>query len=485
MKPWDLAILGGGTAGMVAAIGAAGTGARVLLVEQDRLGGDCLYTGCVPSKSLIAAAQRVRDARTADEFGVRIGDIQVDFPAVMAHVHDVIAQIEPKDSPDRLRAEGVEVVIGRGQFTGPDQLDVDGQSHRFRHALVATGSEPTIPAVPGLPEADPLTSDSIWNLTELPERLLVMGAGRVGCELGQAFQRLGSQVTMACVDDRALHMEPPMVSRLIGRRLLDEGIDLRLSTTFEHVDGDTGKALLATDGVTDTVPFDRILVATGRRARTAGIGLDTTGVELDGAGNVVVDEYLRTTAKRIWAAGDLTGRMPFTHIAGAEGSTVVMNALFGLRRKMRYDRLPWVLFTDPEVARIGLSFAEAHDRYGHNAGERIFHLDELDRALTARKTEGFAQLVTGPRGRIVGATIVGERAGESIAEVAAWMANRGSITRFSQTVHAYPTFSEAPFWAAMEDIRRRLRTPGVRAVTKSVLGLGRLLDRKDDERPSS
>lgn len=486
----DLLVIGGGTAGLVAAVGAAGQGARTVLVERERTGGDCLWTGCVPSKALLTAAEAAHTARSSQHLGVRVdGEVRVDLATVLAHVRAAQTAIAPHDSPERLRREGVEVVSGSARFVAPDAVDIDGRRLGFRAAVVATGSEPVVPDLPGLAAADPLTSDTVWDLTELPARLVVLGGGAIGCELGQAFARLGSQVTLVEVADDLLPREEPAARAVLAARLRAEGIDVRTSTRavavepgpdgpvlrVEVVDaGRGGEARPAGFGEarTATVPFDRILVAVGRRPRTAGLGLDVADIAVDARGAVQVDDRLRTTNRRVWAAGDVTLRLPFTHVAAAHGATIVQNALFGLRRRVDHERLPWVTFTDPEVARVGLTEAEARERFGDGIRVRTAHHDDLDRAVTAGRTEGFATLVGDPKGRIVGATVVGPRAGEVIAEVVAWMAGGATIGRITRTTHAYPTWTEDLTAASLAELRTGLAK--LAPVTRTLLAVRRL-----------
>ena len=469
---WDLAVVGGGTAGLTAAISAARVGTRVLLVERARTGGDCLWTGCVPSKALLAAAERAHLARNADHLGIHVGDVQVDFAAVMAHVHRAIAQIEPHDSPERLEREGVVVRHGQARFVGLGRLEIDGHPERFRRAMVATGSRPLVPDLPGLRAADPLTSDTVWELRELPSRLVVLGGGAIGVELGQAFARLGSEVTVVELADQLLPREEPDAAEALTGALRAEGLDVRTSTRATAVRG----GRLEVDGPSghEALPFDRLLVAVGRTPSTDGLGLDHLGVEVDGRGAIIVDERMRTTASRVFAGGDVTLRLPFTHVAAAHGAVVAQNAVLGLRARVDHDRIPWVTFTSPEIARIGLTVAEARARWP-SAVVRTARHDELDRAIAAADTGGFATLVGDRRGRIVGATVVGPRAGETIGEVAAWMSNGARVGRIVRTSHAYPTWSEDLVAASLDDVSETIQR--LRPVTRLWIRLRRLARR--------
>jgi pyruvate/2-oxoglutarate dehydrogenase complex dihydrolipoamide dehydrogenase (E3) component len=473
---YDLVVLGGGTAGLTAAVGAAQQGARTLLVERDRMGGDCLWTGCVPSKALLTVAEHAHAARSAAALGVLTGEVAVDFATAMAHVKQAIATIAPHDSPDRLRGEGVEVVHGVGRFIASDRLEVDGRVVRFRHAMIATGASPLLPPIPGLREADPLTSDTLWDLTELPRRLVVLGGGPIGAELGQAFARLGSQVTVVEMAGGLLPREEPVARELVAASLAADGVDVRVRTTAVRIEpaGSGGRRLVVEHGGQEqTLLFDELLVALGRRPNVTDLGLGEAGVGLDGRGAVAVDGRLRTSNPRIYAGGDVTMLLPFTHTASAHGATVVQNALFGLRRSVDHDRIPWVTFTSPEVARVGLSEEEARGRFGEGVRVRTASHVHLDRAVASGETGGFATLVGDPKGRIVGATVVGPRAGETIGEVVAWMAGGAKLSTIVRSTHAYPTWNEDLTAASLEDLQASLAR--VRPLTRALLWLRRLL----------
>jgi pyruvate/2-oxoglutarate dehydrogenase complex dihydrolipoamide dehydrogenase (E3) component len=476
---YDLVVLGGGTAGLVSSVIAASVGARVALVERDRTGGDCLWTGCVPSKSLIASARLAEQMRTAGKLGLAGVEPEIELGRVMDRAREAIATIEPHDSPERLRDEGVEVIAGEGRFEDAHTLAVGDRRLRFRVAIVATGSQPALPPVPGLESAAVSTTDTIWELRELPSRLVVLGGGPIGCELGQAFGRLGSDVVMVELTDRLLGKEEPEASALIAERLGGEGVEVRLRTQAAEVRngaGDRAEIVLEGPSGRGATAFDRILVATGRRPRTADLGLEAAGVEVDRSGAVVVDERLRTTAAGIYAAGDVTGRLPVTHVAAHHARVASVNALFGGRRTVE-ETIPWVTFTDPEVARVGLSGAQARERWGAEAQVARSEYSSLDRAITDARAYGFALLVADPRGRLVGATVAAPGGGEAIAELAARVRNREKIDSVSTTVHAYPTLAEGPARAADEHLRRRYSSRGYRVLARSVLGARRLFAR--------
>ena len=474
MKDYDLVVLGGGTGGLVASVIAAGIGARVALVERERTGGDCLWTGCVPSKSLIAAATLAHRMRRADRVGLAPVEPAIDFARVMDHVHGAIAHIEPEDSPARLRAEGVEVIEGDGRFTGHRTIEAGGRGLRFRAAIIATGSEPSLPPVKGLEGEDVLTTETLWSLRVLPGRLVVLGGGSIGCELGQAFARLGARVTVIEAGDRLLDKEEPEASALIAQRLADDGVDVRLRT--KAVEMRDGRLIVDGPDGAATLDLDKVLVATGRRPRTRALGLDRAGVELDARGAVAVDERLRTTAPGIFAVGDVTGLQPFTHVAAHHARVATVNALFGTRRTVD-ETIPWVTFTDPEVAHVGLTEAQARGRWGDRAITARSEYEALDRAVTAGETEGFVLLVGDPRGRLTGATVVGAGAGDVIAELTARVAHADKIDALSTTVHAYPTLGEGPARAADDHLRRRYAQRRYRLPAQLLFAAGRLVDR--------
>ncbi|GAA0207256.1 FAD-dependent oxidoreductase [Cytobacillus oceanisediminis] len=454
--PWDLLVLGGGTAGIVAAKTAARLGEDVLLVERHRTGGDCLWTGCVPSKALLSRAHRP-DATT------------LDFTTVMSEVHDAIATIEPVDSPQSLRDAGVVVVHGEGTFTGPASLEIGGEHVTFRHAVLATGSSPLVPDVPGLDQVQVVTSDSVWSLTIRPERLLVVGGGNIGCELGQAFARLGTEVTVIEAGPRILAREDADAAAVLHSALGADGIDVRTGVSLDRME--SSEAVLS-DG--SRIPVTTVLLAVGRRPGTAGIGLDRAGVEVDDGGHVVLDPRLRTTNHRIWAAGDLTGHPALTHVAGVHGSQAATNAVLGLRRAVDLATIPRVTYTQPEVAAFGMGA----DRVGIDGViERTVHHDEVDRAVAEDRTEGFSRLVLDRKGRVVGATIVGPRAGESLAEVVL-AARHGLRARdLAASTHAYPTYGDGVWNASLAQLREDLTGPWARRAVRLLRALRRLFRR--------
>ena len=466
-EPWDLLVVGGGTAGIVGAKTAARLGARVLLVERDRTGGDCLWTGCVPSKALLAAADVAATARRGHRLGVRVAEVTVDFSEVMEHVRAAIDHIAPVDSVAALEQAGVSVRTATARLTGPQSAEVDGSPVHFRQALIATGAAPALPAIPGLRDVDHLTSETVWGLTELPPELTLLGGGTIGCELGQAFARLGSRVTLVEGADRILPREDPRAAAEVHRALSEDGVRLHTGAGVSRVEPQGGGAgvLHLEDG--RQVPFSCLLVAVGRTPRTRDLGLAAAGVGVDDRGFVVVDDLLRTTQPHIWAAGDLTGHPQFTHTAGVHASLAASNAVLGLRRKVDLTAVPRVTFTDPEVAAVGL------DTGTPAAGLRALDLPHthVDRAVAEGALTGFTRLVVDRGGHLLGATVVGPRAGETLGELTVAI-TRGLTTRdLAGVTHAYPTYNDGPWNAAISDVQSQLDRPATR---RALGALGRV-----------
>lgn len=444
---WDLVVIGAGSAGLVAARTAAALGARTLLIEAHRWGGECLHTGCVPSKALIAAAHAAHAARTAERLGVRVPGVEVDFPAVMAHVHAAIATIAPVDSPETLASRGVHVLHGRARFTAPREIAVDGTRIGFRDAVIATGSRPVVADIPGA--QDVLTNETFWQLDAQPERLLVHGGGAIGCEIAQAMARLGTSVTLVHRGARLLPKEDPAASALVRGALEADGVDVRLDTQIDRVEDD--RTAVLSDG--SRVGFDRMLAALGRTVDVSDLGLDAAEVALDDRGDVTVDAAMRTSNPAIRAAGDVTGLPRFTHTAGMFGSVAATNAVLGLSRRVDLDVVPRVTFTSPEVGAVGVAPGDAR-RLGLTV---IVHEDhDVDRAVADGETAGRTALVVDRRGRLKGASIVGPRAGEVLGELTTAVKAGLTVRDLAGTTHAYPTYADGAWNAAIRSAQEGL-----------------------------
>ena len=448
----NLIVIGAGSAGLVAAYIAAAVNARVTLIEKHRMGGDCLNTGCVPSKALIKSARVAALIRRAGEFGIKSAAPEVDFRAVMGRVRAVIDQIAPHDSVERYKGLGVECIQGEARITSPWTVAVNGRTLSARSLIIATGARPFIPPIPGLSEIDYLSSDNLWQLNALPERLLVLGGGPIGCELAQAFQRLGSRVTQVEREARLLAREDPEIARLIQRRFAEEGVDIRAGHRARELIQKDGRQRLICEhaGQTVEIEFDRILCAVGRAPNSAGFGLEELGVKLNPDRTIRVNEKLQTSIPNIYACGDVAGPYQFTHTAAHQAWYAAVNALFGRfkRFKADYTVIPWATFTDPEVARVGLNEQDAR-RQGIRYEVTHYDLEELDRAITEGEARGVVKVLTAPgRDKILGATLVGEHAGELITEYISAMRQGFGMNKILGTIHIYPTLSEANKFAA-------------------------------------
>lgn len=433
---YNLVVIGGGTAGLIASLGAAGMGAKVALIEDHMMGGDCLNWGCVPSKALIRSARAAHDARTSERFGVSVGEVSVDFGRVMERMRELRTEIAHHDSFERVQRDGVDVYRGRGRFTGPDTVEVAGTTLRFAKAVIATGARAWLPPIPGIDAVGALTNETVFQLTELPARLLVVGAGPIGCELAQTFGRFGSAVTLVDREDRVLPRDDPDASAIVGAQLESEGLRMVLGSgvdAFEVVDG-VKRARIGGE----VVEFDAVLVSVGRRANTSDLGLEAAGVVTE-RGRLQLDPQLRTTNRRIFAAGDVAGLWQFTHAADWMARTVLRNALFFGRKQAASLVIPWATYTEPEVAHVGVSHEEAT---AQGLDCTRVELGDVDRSKLEGDRAGFAKVYTDARGRVRGATIVAKHAGEHIAEVSQAMASGGKMGQLAHTIRPYPTQSE-------------------------------------------
>jgi pyruvate/2-oxoglutarate dehydrogenase complex dihydrolipoamide dehydrogenase (E3) component/uncharacterized membrane protein YdjX (TVP38/TMEM64 family) len=444
----NLVVIGAGSAGLVSAYIAAAVRAKVTLVEKHRMGGDCLNTGCVPSKALIRTAKVLSLARRGESFGLKKTDIEFDFADVMERVQRVVKTVEPHDSAERYRSLGVEVLQGEAKITSPWSVEVDGKPLTTRAIVIAAGARPFVPPIPGIEGIEVLTSDTLWDLRKLPRRLLVLGGGPIGCELAQAFARFGSQVTQVEMLPRLLSREDPEVSEMVRKRFVEEGVDVRVGHVALKVENRT--LVCQHEGREVRVEFDQLLCAVGRVANTAGYGLEELGIPLTRARTIETNEYLQTIYPNIYACGDVAGPYQFTHTAAHQAWYAAVNALFGRLRKFRadYSVIPWATFTDPEVARVGLNETEAKER-GVAYEVTTYGIDDLDRAIADEAAHGMVKVLTAPgKDRILGATIVGEHAGDLIVEFIAAMKHGIGLNKILGTIHIYPTLAEANKYAA-------------------------------------
>ncbi|WP_177421130.1 FAD-dependent oxidoreductase [endosymbiont of Lamellibrachia barhami] len=448
----NLVVIGAGSAGLVSAYIAAAVKSKVSLIEKHKMGGDCLNTGCVPSKALIRSSRILAQSRRAQEWGFDAIDVKYDFAQIMERVQKVVGEVEPHDSVERYSELGVDVIQGEAKITSPYVVEVDGREITTRGIVIATGARPFVPPIPGLDQIDYLTSDNLWQLRELPQRLLVLGGGPIGCELSQAFARFGSQVTMVEMAPRLMIREDEDVAALVTERFLAEGINVlagHRATEFKVVDGEK-RLLCDHDGETVEVAFDQVLVAVGRRPNTQGFGLEALDIPLNPNGTIETNEYLQTRIPTVYACGDVAGPYQFTHTAAHQAWYVAVNSLFGSFKKFKvdYSVIPFATFTDPEVGRVGLNEQEAKQQ-GIDYEVSRFDLSELDRAIAEGEAHGMVKVLTVPgKDKILGATIVGENAGELIGEFTAAMRHGFGLNKILGTIHIYPTLFEANKYVA-------------------------------------
>ena len=453
----NLVVIGAGAGGLVTAYIAAAVKAKVTLIEGHKMGGDCLNYGCVPSKALIRSAKAMQQVRQAHTLGIRGAQGEVDFASVMRRIHEVIETIAPHDSVERYTALGVEVLQGQARITSPWTVAIrlpDGseQTLSTRHMVIATGASPTVPPIPGLQEASFLTSDTLWSLKDLPQRLLVLGGGPAGCELAQSFARLGSAVTQVEMAPRLLMREDPEVSELVAAGLRADGVNVLTEHQAVRVEVVAGEKRLIVKHGQEELPiaFDQLLCAVGRSPRVTGFGLEALGMALSPQKTIQTNAFLQTTYPNIYAVGDVAGPYQLTHMAAHQAWYAAVNALFGRfkRFKANYSAVPWTIFTDPEVARVGLSETEARAQ-GVAYELTRYDISDLDRAIADGTAHGFVKVLTVPgKDKILGVTIVGEHAGELLAEYVLAMTHGLGLNKILGTIHSYPTLTEANKFAA-------------------------------------
>ncbi len=488
----NLVVIGAGSAGLVSAYIAAAVKAKVTLIEKHRMGGDCLNTGCVPSKALIRSARILAQASRAHEYGFRSITAEFDFAEVMQRVRRVVAEVEPHDSVERYTALGVDCVQGEAKIVSPWEVEValaDGGTRRIttRSIIIAAGAQPFVPPIPGIDQVECLTSDTVWNLRELPGRMLVLGGGPIGCELAQCFARFGSKVSQVEMAPRLMVREDPDVSAQVMERFRAEGVDVLVGHKALRFAVEAGEKVLYADndGREVRIPFDALLCAVGRVANTTGYGLEELGIPVTKGRTVEVNEYMQTRYPNIYACGDVAGPYQFTHTAAHTAWYAAVNALFGAFRRFRADFsvIPWATFTEPEVARVGLNETEAKEKaVAYEA--TVYCLDELDRAIADGEAHGFVKVLTVPGSdRILGATIVGENAGELIIEFIAAMRHGIGLNKVLGTIHIYPTLVEANKYAAGGWKRAQVTTgqmdflEAFQAWGRGAAGLGSVLGR--------
>jgi pyruvate/2-oxoglutarate dehydrogenase complex dihydrolipoamide dehydrogenase (E3) component/uncharacterized membrane protein YdjX (TVP38/TMEM64 family) len=452
----NLVVIGAGSAGLVAAYIGAALKAKVTLIERHKMGGDCLNTGCVPSKALLRSAKLAAQMRRAGEWGIEPVEPRIDFAKVMERVQRVIREIEPHDSVERYSGLGVECIEGEAKMTSPWTVEVrtatGTQTLSTRSIVIAAGARPFVPPIPGIEEAGYLTSDTVWNLRELPQRLVVLGGGPIGCELAQAFARVGAHVTQVEMLPRIMIREDPEISAMVADRFRAEGIQVLVNHKAKAFRRDNGEKLLLaeTEGREVRIPFDQLLVAVGRVATTEGYGLEELGIPVTRQRTVEVDEHMRTRYPNIYACGDVAGPYQFTHTAAHTAWYASVNALFGRFRRFRADFsvIPWATFTEPEVARVGLNETEAKEK-GVAYEVTTYGIDDLDRAIADGEAHGLVKVLTVPgKDRILGVTLVGEHAGDLIIEYITAMKNGIGLNQILGTIHIYPTLAEANKYAA-------------------------------------
>ena len=449
---FNTVVIGAGSAGLVAAYIAAAVKAKVALIEKGKMGGDCLNTGCVPSKAIIRTAKFMSHIKRSKEFGVHTASAEFDFKEVMSRLHGIIGVIEHHDSVERYTGLGVDCFSGHATIESPYCVTVDGQQLTTRSIVIATGAEPAVPNLPGIENVGFYTSDTIWEIEELPDRLLVLGGGPIGCELSQAFARLGSRVTQVQKAPRLMPREDPEYSQMVLDQFLEEGIDVRLEHKAAEFDVQSGTKTLICNrkGEEVKIEFDVLLVAVGRKARLEGYGLEKLGIDISERGTIEINEFLETNYPNIYAVGDVAGPYQFTHFGAHQATAAATNALLRpfYKRRCDYSVIPWATFTDPEVARVGLNEMEAKEK-GIEFDVTRYDFKDLSRAIADSEARGEIKVLTPPgKDKILGVTIAGEHAGDLITEFILAMQNGLGLNKILGTIHIYPTLAESARFAA-------------------------------------
>lgn len=448
----NLIVIGAGSAGLVSAYIAAAVKAKVILIEKHKMGGDCLNTGCVPSKALIRVAKYIHQIKQSKKYGIKHTTVDFDFSDIMARVHHVIERIEPHDSVERFTKLGVDVIQGNAKLTSPYSVEVNGKTLTAKSIIVAAGAQPFVPPIKGIDKLTPLTSDNLWSLKTLPKKLVILGGGPIGCELSQAFARLGSQVTQVEMLPRLMIREDEEVSAFVQQRFENEGVRVLCDhKAVEFTVNQPSKTLICEhNGQSVELPFDEIIIAVGRSARLKGFGLKALDIPISKRRTIEVNDYLQAGYPNLYACGDIAGPYQFTHTASHQAWYACVNALFGTFKKFKVDYrvIPWATFTDPEVARVGINKTDAAEQ-GISYEITRYPLDDLDRAIAEGEDEGYIEVLTKPgKDQILGVTIVGSYAGDLIAEFVFAMRHNLGLNKILSTIHIYPTRMEAVKFAA-------------------------------------
>jgi pyruvate/2-oxoglutarate dehydrogenase complex dihydrolipoamide dehydrogenase (E3) component len=470
-KKYNLVVIGGGTAGLVTAAGAAGLGAKVALIEKNLMGGDCLNFGCVPSKALIKSSRIAFEAKNTKDYGINIdGNVEIDFPEIMKRMRRLRAQISGHDSVKRFNGLGIDIFLGKGRFTSRNCVEVDGKKLNFSKAVIAAGSRAYIPKIEGINKEDMLTNETIFSLTTLPKRLAIIGGGPIGCEMAQAFRRFGSDVYLLHKHDHILSREDADAAKIVQDAFIKEGVHLVLGCDTKRVEKKNGTKVMhfSCKGKDTTIEVDEILVATGRMPNVDLLNLEAAGVEYDSRAGVKVDKHLLTTNKRVFAAGDIALKYKFTHMADASARIVIANSLFWGKRKHSALTIPWCTYTDPEIAHVGIYEHDAQT-LGVEVDTIKISLKEVDRAILDGEESGFVKIhLKKGTDKILGATIVATHAGEMISEISTAIAGNIGLKALSGVIHPYPTQAEVIKRAADAYMRTKL-TPRIKRIFEWIL----------------
>lgn len=467
---YHIIVIGGGSGGLVVASGAATLGAKVALIEGDKMGGDCLNTGCVPSKSFLKAAHLAKDIERSKDFGIHAEIQSINMQGVMNHVRHVIKEIEPHDSIERFEGLGVKVFKGYGHFVDAHTIKINDTVITGKNIVIATGSDANVPPIKGLNDVPYLTNKTVFQLDTLPKHLIVLGAGPIGLELGQGFKHLGSQVTIIDQAKQLFSKDDPEVAGLMKDVFTKDGITLKLSAKILEVlsSDDQIEVVIEVDGIKETIAGDQLLVALGRKPNTGSLNLEKSGVKLNSRAYIETNNKLQTNVKHIYACGDVTGPYLFTHMAGYQAGIVIRNTIFKLGAKVNYQHIPWTTYTKPEVAHVGLTedMAKAENLY---ADHYLINLSDMDRAKAEKDRQGFLKVIVDKKKRLIGATLVGEKAGEQIPIASLAIKNKMTLSAFMSIIYAYPTEAEIFKFAALDAMKSNFKPWQKKIVTSIFL----------------